>query len=174
MKNKELLKKEKSHAFSKDVYLLGKNDEGEKYWLEAPSWDWGWYWGFGYVETYLSNRQPNKAKDISSHSHISGFFGKVEYYNSELHKTVVSDYIHNLYDSPKLTSTTFTKEESWELSELFKQFYFLQDVVANFKNGKCSIASTTIESWEKPELVKEVNEVLIPRVTNRIVEILTP
>ena len=66
MKTKELIKKEKDHAFGKDVYLLGKDAEGVKYWLESPSWDCGWYWGFGYVETYQRNWRPSLARDIEA------------------------------------------------------------------------------------------------------------
>ncbi len=58
------MQKQMDHAFNKDVYLLGKDSEGISYWLEAPSWDCGWYWGFGYVETYRSNRKPSTARDI--------------------------------------------------------------------------------------------------------------
>jgi hypothetical protein len=66
------MNKKQSHAFGKDIYLLGKTTDGELIWLEAPSWDCGWYWGFGYVETYTNNRRPDLAKDISSHSHFNG------------------------------------------------------------------------------------------------------
>ena len=38
------MEKKKSHAFGKDVYLLGTIN-GKMQWLEAPSWNCGWYWG---------------------------------------------------------------------------------------------------------------------------------
>ena len=31
------MKKQKSHAFGKDIYLLGKDSDGTLYWLKAGS-----------------------------------------------------------------------------------------------------------------------------------------
>ena len=79
---KTKINKNKSHAFNKDIYLLGSDSDGIKYWLEAPSWDCDRYWGFGYVETYTNNENPSLSKDIKSHSHIeSSFMGKIDFYN---------------------------------------------------------------------------------------------
>lgn len=69
----ELIKKANYRMFGKNIYLIGINTQGEKVFLEHPSWDWGWYWGFGYLETYTNNRQITRSKDISSHSHFSNF-----------------------------------------------------------------------------------------------------
>ena len=55
---KKKMKKEKRFAFGKNIYLLGSDKDGVKYWLEEASWDCGWYWGFGYVETYTNNSNP--------------------------------------------------------------------------------------------------------------------
>lgn len=59
--------------FGKEVYLIGINEDGEKVFLEEPSWDCGWYWGFGYLETYTNNRQITRSRDIQSHSHFQDF-----------------------------------------------------------------------------------------------------
>jgi len=161
---KTVIDKKKSHAFGKDVYLLGADAEGIFYWLEAPSWDCDWYWGFGYVETYKRNVNPSVAKDIDGHEHIdSSFTGKVN----------GGKYIHNIFDSPRFASTTFTEKEGWELSELFKQFYFLKDAAANFGRGSCHISSTSFK-WEDKDLAHKINQQLIPKVTARIIEILSP
>jgi len=154
------MKKQKSYAFRKDIYLLGEDVEGQRYWLEAPSWDCDWYWGFGYVETYTNNRSPRNSRDIASHQHADRFMSKwfIEWNGSK----------------PILVKQTFSEKEGWELSELFKQFYFLQKAAENFNRGKCHCAETTIEKWAKPKLAKEINEVILPKVMNRILEILTP
>lgn len=191
------MKKEKRHAFGKDIYLLGVDADGTRYWLEAPSWDCGWYWGFGYVEVYdyeerdyveceeyfkmkytgdddylnyeevdtnlyvkystipEEDQVPKNATDICSHQHIEKFYGK--WWSK-------SDSI--------LTEVPFTDKEGWELSELFDQFYFLKEAAEMFGRGKAHTANTTINTWKKPDLVKEINEELIPMVTNRILEIL--
>lgn len=154
------MKKKKNHAFGKDIYLLGADENGTKHWLEAPSWDCGWYWGFGYIETYTNNRSPSTSRDIASHQHADNFMSKwfIEWNGSK----------------PILTEQTFSEKEGWELSELFKQFYFLKEVAENFAKGKCNCADTTAPNWAKPELTKEINEVILPQVMERIQEILTP
>jgi hypothetical protein len=61
-----------SNVFGRDIYLLGTDKQGIKYWLESPKWDCNWYWGFGYIETYIDNNSPKISEDISSHSHFNG------------------------------------------------------------------------------------------------------
>ena len=154
------MQKEKSHAFGKDVYLLGQDKDGICYWLESPKWDCGWYWGFGYIGTYTNNKQPQNSQDINSHQHATNF---------------MSEYFTDWNGSkPILKNKTFSDKEGWELSELFKQFYFLQEASENFGRGKCHVADTKIANWKKPKLAKEINEKLIPIVTSRILEILSP
>jgi len=160
MKQTTTLNKRKKHAFGKDIYLLGSDCEGIFYWLESPTWDCDWYWGFGYMETYTNNKNPQYARDINSHQHADKFMSKwfTEWNGSK----------------PILLVKTFTNKEGWELSELFEQFYFLKDAAENFGRGKCHCANTLIPLWKKPELIKEINEILIPQVTARILEILSP
>lgn len=69
----KLIEKKTYFAFKKNVYLIGINTEGEKVFLEEPSWDCGWYWGFGYLEVYTNNNNPSRAKDVSSHTHFTNF-----------------------------------------------------------------------------------------------------
>jgi len=158
--NTEKLAKQVSNAFGKDTYLLGKDSDGIKYWLEAPSWDCGWYWGFGYIEVYTTNDNPSKSRDIIIHEHATDFMSKwFTSWNGS---------------KPRLSVTTFSDKEGWELSELFEQFYFMQKAAENFKNGKCNTSTTTAPNWAKPDLAKEINEVHIPAITGRILEILTP
>lgn len=153
------LEKEMDHAFRKDVYLLGEDAEGIKYWLEAPSWDCDWYWGFGYIETFQSNRKPSTARDIDSHSHAGNFHSKWwDNYNKE--KAI-------------LKITTFTDKEGWELAELFSRFEILKDCAAMFGKGGAHISGTD-EYMKKEEWAKEINEKLIPETTKRVIEILTP
>lgn len=157
---KQTLNKQKSHAFGKDIYLLGTDADGIKYWLEAPSWDCGWYWGFGYIETYTNNGSPSNSKDILSHQHADNFMSKwFKSWNGS---------------KPILENTTFTEKEGWELSELFEQFYFLQKAAENFARGKCHVDNAQVNSWENKPLAEEINKKHIPNVTARILQILTP
>ena len=166
---KKLLKKKSSRAFRKDIYLLGQDEAGTNYWLEAPSWDCGWYWGFGYVETYTNNRCPGKSHDIQSHQHIdSSFMGRV---------SENGDYIHNIYDAPLLAGgTTFTEEEGWELSELFKQFYTLRNASDFFHACNANVTSRVGVEHDKEkclEIYDYINKTMIPAITKRIIEILS-
>jgi hypothetical protein len=163
---KTLIKKKVSHAFRKDIYLLGADKDGTFYWLEAPKWDCGWYWGFGYVETYTNNKSPERSKDISSHQHIdSSFLGQVG-----------GVYVHNLHDCPKLHQPTFTEKEGWELSELFKQFYLLKEFAAF--TGKelpgCHVTTSPVNHGDLKDWTAKINKELIPAVTAKIIEILSP
>ena len=174
--NRETMSKKVSHAFGKDVYLLGMGEDGTMYWLEAQKWDCGWYWGFGYVEAYTNNKNPAKAKDISSHEHIdSSFMGQSEYYDHAKGCFRKGEYISNLFDSPRFSATTFTENEGWTLSELFKTFYNLRQSAEVFGRGGSHITDNPCKDTIKNEAwTKHINEVMIPAVTAKIIEILTP
>ena len=162
------MKKEKDHAFGKDVYLLGVDEFNDRYWLEAPSWDCEWYWGFGYVETYEENRKPSQAIDINSHQHIeSNFLGK--------NNAKDRGYCHNIFDSKLLDKATFTEDEGWELSELFRQFYLLKSGAELFKNGTSGTANIKIETGAKRlKWQKTINEEILPKIFKQIIKILSP
>ncbi|MFA5772755.1 MAG: hypothetical protein WC974_08515 [Thermoplasmata archaeon] len=175
MKDKNTLRKQESFAFGKKIFLLGKDSQGQNYWLEEPKWDCEWYWGFGYVETYTNNKNPRIAKDISSHQHISGFLGQQEKYDSVKGCFVEDDFIHNLYDNKTLTETTFTEKEGWQLSELFEQFYLLQKMAA-FTHKElpgCHITTSPVNHGNLSELHNKPNKEMILLITAKILDILS-
>lgn len=178
MSKKKLIAKRVSRAFGKDIFLLGKDSDGSTVWLEEPQWDCGWYWGFGYIEKYTNKNNPENAKGIISHSHFSGLVGRQEYYDHEKGCHRKGDYIHNVYDSPELVETTFTEKEGWLLSELFKQFYLLKDMAAYTHKNPAGCHLTTSPISQDSEKMKEwhehINKVMIPKITAKIIEILTP
>ena len=166
-KTKYRLEKDTIGSGKNKEYLMGKNQDGEKVWLETPSWDCGWYWGFGYLNT------------ISSHTHVNGLTGRQEYWDSEKQCfRVSSDYVHNIYDSPKLVETTFTENEGWKLSELFREFYLLKDMAEYTHRSPAGCHVTTSPVTQDPEKMaqwhKEINEVMIPMITAEIMRMLTP
>ena len=174
METKQLINKQKSNVFGKDVYLIGTDEFGTKYWLEAPSWDCGWYWGFGYIETYTNNAHPERSIDISSHQHWSNFVGQQENYDYKKQCFVKGEYIHNIYDSSSFSSLTFTQEQGWELSELFQQFYLLKEFAefCHHTPSGCNITTVdaglgNLKDWET-----KINQELIPKVTEKIINIL--
>ena len=175
-KTKYRLRKRKSHAFGKDIFLLGRGTDGKLMWLEAPKWDCGWYWGFGYVETYTNSNNPEKAKDIDCHRHFDGLVGTQEYYDTEKGCWRKGEYVHNIYDSPHLIETTFTSADGWKISELFKQFYLLKDM-AEFTHRErpgCHLTTSPVDHGNMKEWYDHINKVMIPKITAEIMRMLTP
>jgi len=159
-KKKNRRKKQKTKAFGKDVYLLGADKKGILYWLKAPSWDCEWYWGFGYIDTYTYNADPNRSKDIESHQFAKSFMKWWTDINS---------------NSPVLVETTFSETEGWEITELFKRFYMFQDLAEYYCFGHAGITSKAkigngknLKEWDR------INKKVIPEIMDRIIEILTP
>ena len=174
---KNTLKKQKDRAFRKDVFLLGVDEHGIKYWLEEASWDCEWYWGFGYVETYRQNWRPSKARGIDSHRHIdSSFLGRQEVYDSDKNCWKLGAYVSNLYESTKLAKTTFSEKEGWKLSELFKQFYLLKNMAAFCHKEKpgCHITESPVDHGNMKAWYEQINKVMLPKVFEAIYGILTP
>jgi len=170
-----MLNKKISHAFNKDIYLLGVDSDGINYWLEAPVWDCGWYWGFGYVETYTNNKYPHLAKDISSHQHFSGFVGQMYEYDFTKQCEVKKAFVHTLNDKgSRLVETVLTESESWELSDLMKRFYTLKEMAEIFYNGTGHLTSNTKHKTFNSEFMAWINENELPQIFARIIEILSP
>lgn len=158
------IEKRKDHAFGKDVYLLGRNEYGELLWLEEPKWDCDWYWGFGYVEVYTSPEHPSRSRDIRSHSHFDGLVG---------FKTKKGDYIHHLNESPKMQETVLTDSESWELADLMKTFYTLRKAAEIYHQGNSHVSSTAV-SLKDAQMAERINQIHLPKIFARVLEILTP
>ena len=173
---KHRLDKQQDHAFGKEVFLIGLDKEGKGVWLSAPKWDCSWYWGFGYLSTYQGNAAPSKAKDISHHFHFDGLVGEQKYYDSEKGCFRKGEYIHNIYDSKELIETTFSYDEGWKLSELFKQFYLLKEMAAFCVREKpgCHITGSPVDHGDLHEWSHDINSTMIPKVTAEIMRILSP
>ena len=144
----------------KNIYLLGKGTDGLNYWLEAPSWDCGWYWGFGYVETYTNNAQPENARDIRSHQHFDGLFLK-----KDLHKSFKDFFKY----------TPLTDGEIWKLLELMQEYYTLRKTADLFSIGGSHITeSPTRAVLKNAEMAEKINKEYIPAITAEVLKILSP
>lgn len=160
------LKKEQDYAFKKNVYLLGIDEEGTKYWLEQHTWDCDWYWSKGYIETYQGNGKPSKARDIESHSHYTGFIGEK--------KAKDGGYAHHINESKCFVMTTLSDKESWKLAELMKRAEILADYAGLKHIGTAHI--TTLEDSESVRNLedwKRANEEL-KATLDKVIELLTP
>lgn len=142
------MEKQKSHAFGKDVYLLGKGKDGNNYWLEEGSWDCDWYWGFGYVETY--------GKD-SSHQHFNGLFLKKNVADS-------LDSFQNFFEE-----TPLSDKEIWTLLETMKSFYIAKEYAEMVHRGGSHISNNPVKDLIKnEEEYNRINKVVIPALMEEV------
>jgi hypothetical protein len=168
------MNKQVTTAFNKDVYLLGKQKDGTYIWLEKATWDCEWYWGFGYIETYTNNQHPESSRDINSHSHWTGLMGKQEVYDFDKKCFKLTDkYVHHLNENPDMAETVLTDKESWELADLMKSFYTLKDTAELYHSGNSHLTGTKVDLKDKAQ-EDNINKVLLPKIFERIYQILTP
>jgi len=168
------LAKRRVRVFGKDNYLLGQDEQGINYWLEAPSWDCGWYWAMGYIETYTNNRKPEQSRDINSHEHWSGLVGQQTKYDWDKKVYVNDKYVYHINESPRFVKTVLTNKESWELSDLMKRFYALKDMAEILHHGTANLTSDTKHKTLNNEFRKWINETELPALFQRVIEILEP
>lgn len=143
-------------------YLLGINQDGEKVWLEEPSWDCGWYWGFGYLHIYSNNKCPERSRDINLHTHFDSLFLN----GSECARDLFKKYFKE---------TVLTDDEIWELVDYMRTFYTLKSVAELFKTGYSNQTERAkIEDLKSEEQCDLVNKVWLPEVFNRIKLLLSP
>lgn len=154
------MKKQKNHAFGKDIYLLGKDNGGTLYWLEAGNWDCKWYWGFGYVETYTNNKNPGKSRDIQSHQHFNWlFFNK----NKDGH-TAFKEFF---------AETPFTDSEIWKLLELMKAFYTAREYSDMIYRGGANYTTNPVKEVIQNETEYDrINKEMIPAIMQEVYIIL--
>lgn len=156
------MKKERKIAFDKNIYLLGKDENGIKYWLEEASWDCEWYWGFGYIETYTNNKNPELSKDIMSHEHFDSLFLN-----------------NNIFYSYKdfFKKSTLNDDEIYKLLGYMKEFYAMRkysDLLC-CGNGITSKAKNIKEEKNEIENQKEyerINKILMPELFKKIYKLL--
>lgn len=145
----------------KKYYLLGIDKAGRNHYLQAGSWDCGWYWGFGYVESFTNNRNPEKSKDINSHLHFNELF--LNGANS------INKWCEFFKDG------VLNMQELWALLELMKSFYTAQQWSeachwggVNYSNNPCQ------ELLKSNEEYNRINKVIIPTLMDEVYKLLTP
>ena len=154
------MKKEKIKVFGKDYYLLGIDENKTKYYLEASNWDCNWYWGGGYVETFTNNSNPQRSKDIASHSHFNYmFFNK--------NKSAYDEFSTFFKDTP------FCNVEIWEILELLKSFYIAREYSDFIYRGGAYYTSNPTQGIIKNnDEYKRINEKVIPQIMAELYKIL--
>ena len=154
------MKKRRIHVFNKDMYLLGKNQEGLKVWLEAPSWDCDWYWGFGYLEVLTSETNPEGSKDIISHTHWDS---SVKNSGKNAHEWFEETFVE----------TPLSDDEIWTLCELMDTFYCLKEFAELCHMGGMNYTTNPLKhKLQNDELNKYINNDLLLDVFEEIKVIL--
>lgn len=150
-------------VFNKKMYLLGTTKaDNKKCWLVAPSWDCGWYWGFGYIQTLTNETNPERSRDIESHTHFgynilnggdNGFNNFKEYFSN----------------------TPLSDDEIWTLCDYMKTFYTLQKTAELFGRGYSYYTERAkIDELKDTEQVDKINKTLLPILFDKIDKLLTP
>lgn len=154
------MNKKKIHVFGKDYYLLGVDKYGVKHYLEEFTFDCGWYYGGGYVETFTNNKNPERSRDISMHTHFDGLFfnGKKSAYD------LFKEYF---------TETPLNEDETWKLLELIKSFYTIREYSDLLYRGGAHYTRNPIAEDIKNEAeYKRINEEVIPKLAQEIYKLL--
>jgi len=153
------MNKKKINVFNKDAYLLGCDKQGINYYLESAKFDCGWYWGLGYVVTYSNNSNPERSRDINSHSHFDSMF-----LNG---KNCINSFNELFVKSP------FNDNEKYKLWEIMKSLYTLREY-----SDMLDIGGSHITTNPQKELIKNdaeynrINKVVIPELLKSLYELL--
>lgn len=130
-----VIPKEVSRRKGHLYFLLGKDADGNKYWLEQHQWACDWYWAFGYVQSFEQNWSPERARDIETHDHFNRLF---------LNGECIENY--KVFFSG---GVTLEDKDIWRLLEAMKEFYLVKEYYELLYRKSAHITSL-------PEEVKRV------------------
>lgn len=141
-------------------FLLGRDEDRTKYFLEEARFDCGWYWGIGYVETFTNNRSPALSKDIRSHTHFDILFFNRKVDGYEAFKALLPD-------------NPFSDRELWEILELMRSAYIARRYSDMLHCGGANYTSNPVKGVISCETeYKRINEDVIPAILAKLYEII--
>ena len=146
------MKKRLITRHDKEMYLIGKNADGENVYMPKASWDCGWYWGFGYLET------------LTSHTHFDS-----EIINNKEHE--------NSFEMFKkyFVETCLTDDEIWEFVDYMNTFYTLKETARVFNHGYSYYTQKAkIDDIQDKEFEDKINKDLLPKLFEKIYALLEP
>lgn len=138
--NLYMMKKRKEKFYGRNVYLLGIGQDGRYLWLEEPLFCFETYWGFGYVEIYTDQKNPQLSTDFCVHTHW--------------------DVLHYRNPEPFMV-TTFSEREYRELIVLFNRFYLYYEAAKVFKH----VDDEKTDYYNKkkiPQILNQIIDILEP------------
>lgn len=144
-------------------YLLGVDENGDKYFLVEPSWDCGWYWGFGYIVTFTNKRNPEKSRDIKSWSHFDN-----EFLDSS--KGDAYTLFNNL-----LKDSTVDHSHLFELVDYMMSYYTLSKAAALFRRRySYQTERARLDLIDRKDYEDEINKKMLPALFAKIKQLLSP
>lgn len=159
------MNKKTTHAFGDKLYLLGIDHDGKYVWLPKHKWQCGWYYSMGYVEIYTNHKHPERAKDISSHSHLS----------YELKRASASSYVTPealVGENGFLAETTLDKDDLWKFQELLWSAYKLKEAAEIFSRGGAHITTNPCHDTLKDEEMYNTTNRMIDEVLTELENLL--
>jgi len=150
----------------KDKVFFGKNEHGERIYLQKPTWDCGWYWSFGYLgnkdchyhlDGYQKKDHCLKLED-GNYKHIT------EKRNICMRDALLADYELN----------PVIEENLWVFCELALSIYSLKETAEVLGRGGSHMTNNPCQSVIKNKTeVKRINEIVIPALCQELWDMLT-
>ena len=155
---------------TEDYYLIGKDNNGKRVWLEKPSWDCGWYWGFGYLQTMRFDLTPSAARDIDSHTHwdscVADSKKNAHDWFIETFGKPTTDIWNNPVKKEKGTRyCRFTDKQVWRLCELMDTVYTLRKTADVLGHGKSNYGENPcVDVIKNTREAKRINSKVLPAI----------
>ena len=113
-------------------YLLGKEADGTKWWLESPEYNCcGWFTSFGHIVTFEENWSPERARDIERFAHFDEVFLKGDIFDD--------------YKMLLCGGVTLSDKNIWKVLELFKEAHILEEYYEMMYTKGAHITSMPVE-----------------------------
>lgn len=160
----EKMQKKVVRSYGGDLqYLIGKDHDGNYWYLEEPSWDCGHYWGVNYLEVFKQNKVNVPGCHIM-HTHIDSHF-----FNSRNTDKSFDDIFKD-----EFVASTLDDKSMWKFFEYARTLYTLKKMSGLVHMGGSNITEAPYDNIKDDELYKRINQEMIPSVLKSIYELLLP
>lgn len=143
-----------------DVYfLVGIDSDGKKRFLKNALWDCEWYWGFGYVEMFTNNNNPERSRDILMHQHFDSLFLRGDGYTR----------FFNMFED----RTPMSEHEIWKFLELMKSYYTARAYSDMLHRGGAGYSENPVDDVIKDDFeYSRINMEVIPSIIKSVYGVL--
>lgn len=157
-------KKRRFTWHGRNYYYIGQDNNGMCYYYQESEFDCSWYWGIGYIESFTNNRNPERSKDISCHTHFDYLMkeqGKKNLYHDDAFKEV-------------FPINPFNNKEIWTILEIMNSLYTARRYSDMIHTKGSHITGNPCKDIIASETeYKRINEIVIPALLNELYKIMT-